>query len=358
MKAAPATLFSPELDTDHPVVITPAIDIADENPWKIGEQPGTDGIASNVFRGEGTRVGISQQNATEAYDISWPKKAGAKKYRLYGSMSPTNKSNLLQDDILTNEARFFPPYFSELVSFYFWVSSVDGDGAETYFTDVPASLMSSVEKSAFARNPFPDTPLFPGGESLNKELAKAIGFIRTSHQMQAAVSAEPALLYLRRHAGDRPWGMACSCTSQNDKDDDDQEYIGVENCLLCFGTGIFGGYLPAISIDIRYGSAPEQKYIRSKGGFLIDHAFNTWMLPHPVVRTGDLLVRVTDGSRYRVGRTKPDISSRAVRLHQEFDLDQVQRGDILFSVTDVAIARSIEKAELPSFLKDGYRIFG
>lgn len=367
------SLFNPELMTEHPITITPVYDIADDNPLVISESvsptvlenykdtdftpdPNDTIKPPKDLRGDVARVGISQRLATEAYDISWPKQAGAKTYRLFASMSPTNKLNMIQKDIKGTSTRFFVPYFSEVVAYFFWVVSVNDEGKETYITDIPSSLMASVEKSAFFPNPIVDDPKFyPAANELNHELVNILEYIRSGDRLELGINGEPAFLYLRRHAEDRPWGIPCSCT---DKDDSDPDYQGRGNCKLCFGTGIFGGFLPKISISIRYGNAPEQAFVHTKRGFELKHAFNTYMLWLPTVRVGDIVVRGVDGSRYQVTKVSPDISTRGVRLHQEFDLQQIEKQDILMEVTDQAIQFSLEKAALPEFLRSGYKSFG
>jgi hypothetical protein len=355
------SLFSPELMTDHPVVITPLLNAGDQRRMTISKVPTTDeqeNLQPGSPRGDFTRTGVSAGESPEAYDITWNKVKGTVKYRLYGSMSPIGHGILLQDDIKYPETIFHPPYFTEVVAYFFWVASVDKDGVETFLTDVPASLMASNEAKAFLPDSLTKDCLFPGTEELACMMKKATEFIRSSNRIQLELGAEPAYLYLRRYAEDRPWGTACSCTDQRNADDSDPDYQGRGRCKLCFGTGIFGGFLPRIPIAIRYGNAPEQLWKASKRGMELQHCFNTYMLWTPVVRVGDLIVRATDGSRYTVTKAKPDISIQAVRLHQEFDLTQIEKTDILMEVTDQAIARSLERAQLPAYLRDGYRIFG
>lgn len=354
------SLHNPEILGDHPITITPAIDVADENPLVISDTQPLD-FPKPSFRGDAARVGVSQWNATEAYDIAWPKQKGAKFYRLYASMSPSGHGFLIHDNIKTAFVRFYPPYFTESVAYFFWVQSVALDGTTEWITDVPSSLMATREKLAFFPNPISDDPCFyPAADQLNCEMAKVIEYIRSGDRLQLEINGEPALLYLRRHAEDKPWGIPCSCVDspQNDDDpDSDPDMEGRGRCKLCFGTGIFGGFLPHISIAIRYGNAPEQNFVHTKRGFQLEHKFNTYCLWLPTVRVGDLVVR-QDGSRYEVVKSSPDISVRGVRLHQEFDLQAIEKTDILFSVTDEAIQFSLDKAKLPDFLKPGYKSFG
>ena len=355
------SLFSPELKTNHPIVIVPLTNAGDLRTTEISKVASTDEaeiLNPLSLAGDYTRTGVSSGEPPEAYDISWPKIKGAKSYKLWGSMAPIPHGIILQDDIKDTETIFHIPYFSEVVAYFFWVSWVDKDGNEKFICEEPASLMASTEAKAFADGTLTPDCDIPGTEALNCMMADAVQFIRKGNRLQLEMNGEPAYLYLRRYAEDRPWGVACSCTDQRNDDDSDPDYSGRGRCKLCFGTGMFGGFLPRIPIAIRYGAAPEQIWKFTKRGQELSHGFNTYMLWLPVVRVGDLIIRAVDGSRYLVTKTKPDISVRGVRLHQEFDLEQVENTDILMEVTDEAIKSNLERAKLPQYLRDGYRIFG
>ena len=77
----------------------------------------------------------------------------------------------------------------------------------------------------------------------------------------------------------------------------------------------------------------------------------------PVVRVGDLIVRLQDGSRYEI-TDRSESSDRGIRLHQEADLRQVMRTDILMQVTDEKINNALEGAEKAGFVRDGFKAFG
>lgn len=355
------SLYSPEIKTSNPVVITPRLDAGDARRVEISETAATDeqeGLQPGSPRGDFTRTALSYGESPEAYDISWPKIRGAVGYRLYGSMSPVGPGVVLQDGIKDTETVFHPPYFSEVVAYFFWVAAIGRDGAESLICADPASLMATREASAFADGVLTPDCKIPGLDALNCMMKDAVGFIRSANRLQLELNGEPAWLYLRRYAEDRPWGGACSCTDQRNGDDSDPDYQGKGRCKFCFGTGIMGGFLPKIPIMIRYGNAPKELWKWTKRGQELQNTFNTYMLPFPVVRPGDLVIRTAVGKRYTVTETQPDISVRGVRLHQEFDLQEVEKTDILMEVTDQAIESAIRRSQLPKYARDGYRIFG
>ena len=355
-------LFSPEINTDHPVTITAILNAGDLRQMKISEVRHFDGVTNmepGSLRGDTTKTGVSSGESALAYDICWRQVRDAVSYRLYGSMSPTGHGILLQKDIELTETIWHVPYFSSSVVFFFWVSAIDDAGTEIFLSELPASLMASQAMKNFGWNTITaDDDLLPGVQGLDAMMLQSLEFIRAANRLQIELGSEPALLYLRRYAEDRPWGGACSCTDQRNRDDSDPDYIAKGNCKLCFGIGIFGGFLPAIPILVRYGDAPEETWKWTKRGQEKISTFNTKMLWAPICRTGDLVVR-QNGQRYLVGKTQPDISARAVRLHQEFDLEMISdTTSVLMEVTNAAIENGLRYSKLPRFARDGYRIFG
>ena len=344
-----ASLFSPTLETDHPLTIIPNLDAADQNPVKYMPRRG----------------GIENRKQTEAYTIMAEKVFGAVEYRVYGSLSPSRQENLIRAGLTTPEYVFHPQWITDIAVYYFWMTSVDADGVETYYTDDPATLAGTAEKLAFTPNPLTaDACFMPEGSAdlLNTEIGKVFTTIRKSNRLELELNGEPALIYLRRHAEDKPWGVPCTCTFDNVLDEDgeeegDSDYQGLGNCKLCFGTGIFGGYYPAIPIAIRYMDAPDKVYKPTKRGFELNHAFNTYMLQTPIVRTGDIVVRSLSGERYWVEKVRQS-SVRGINLSQAFDMNQIPRDDIRGGITNAAIAKALEKVQFPDYFKEGYRTFG
>jgi hypothetical protein len=333
------TLFSPELQTDNPVTITPNIDIGDIN-------------TSNTIQGLGK---ISSSAVTQAYDVSWPAQQGAVSYNVYGSMSPLGISNLLASGLTETNYVFNVPFFSETVEFYFWVASVDSKGVATLLSSDPCTLISAAMASVI--NPVTGDPDYmPDPAGINAETLKNYAYIRKGHRFLIENDGEPAWLYLKRGAEDKPWGAACTCTDMND-DDDDQDLQGRDRCKLCFGTGMYGGYYPKISTKIIYQGDVEKTFRFQKGGRLVEQTFNTLMLWSPTVRVGDLIIRAQTGERFRVSK-RSESSKRGIRFKQEINLEQISQTDILMELTDAAIADALTTSKFPGFLRSGYKIFG
>jgi predicted GNAT family acetyltransferase len=335
-----ATLASPQLHTDHPVWVYPDAYASDNN-------------RRENIAGTG---GITFQDHTEKYVIVWALNSAYVKYRVYGSISPARQTNLLQDDLTTNQYEFFPPVFSEVLRYYFWVAGVDVNGVETYLSQTPASLETTAVDTAIWPNPISANCVVPDADGINCETAKAYEYIQNMNRLELQMNGELAYLHIRRHGSQKPWGVPCSCNDSMNADSD-PDYQGRGRCSLCFGTGVFAGYYPAIPVMIRYSSQPEQIYKYTKRGMETSHAFNTYMLWEPIVNVDDLIIRASDGSRYMVSKRK-ETSARAIRLHQEFDLTAIEKTDIKYEVSDKTIADALSTAQVPGWLRDRFRIFG
>ncbi len=335
------TLFSARLSEDHPLSVVPDINFGDDNPsqslLKIGK--------------------ITAQLLTQRFKISWPEIEGATTYSLYGSISPTRKQNLLQDGITGLEALFVPPVFSPVIQYYFWVTVTLRDGTTHYLTDEPATLQTTAHKLAFDPNPLTDaSAIIPDVDGINAEMPGIFEFIRAGNRFELENDGEPAILFQLRHAEDRPFGVPCECTNSTEAEQD-PDYLGRGRCTLCFGTGIYGGYYPSVPIRIRYSGTPSTKVTYDNTGYTTEHGFNTFMLWDPQVRVGDLVVRLVDGTRYKVTERR-ETSARAIRLHQEFDLEQLGIRDIKNQVTDEQIGLSMDQLNIPGFVRSGFMAFG
>ncbi len=335
------SIFGPDFQYAHPVTITPLVDANDANP--VQRIPGQGGIVD--------------QKITERVRLSWAKVKGAVSYILYGSVSPFRATNILQEGIKDLFVDFDIPVFTQVMEYYFWIAWVDAEGSVTYLTVDPATLATRLAQDAFHPNPLtPDCRWVLDVDQLNCEIEKDLQYIRAGHRLQLELGAEKGLLYKRRQGEDRPWGIPCTCTEDIERETD-PDYQGTGRCKLCFGTGIFGGFYPAIPILFRYENVPDDTYKPTNRGLELVHKFNSWTLWEPFVGIDDILIRTSDGSRFRVtGRRESSL--RGIRLHQQFDLKEIEKTDILQEVTNQAIDRALTTAKNPNYSVNKFRVFG
>lgn len=335
------SINNPDFQHDHPVTITPLTDAGEANP--IQKIPGQGGVVD--------------QKVTERIRLSWNKVKGAVSYILYGSISPFRQENILQDKIEETHVDFDLPVFVQSLEYYFWVAWVDADGIVTYLTADPATLATRLAQDAFSPNPLtPDCRWIIDVDRLNCEIEQDLQYIRAGHRLQLEIGGERGLLFKRRHGSDKPWGISCSCTSDIERETD-PDYQGSTRCGLCFGTGVFGGYYPAVPIMFRYENVPDDSYKPTARGLELVHKFNSWTLWEPFVGIDDILVRLSDGTRFYVtGRRESSL--RGIRLHQQFDLKQIEKMDIRSDVTNATIDRALATAKAPNYAVSKFKVFG
>jgi hypothetical protein len=151
--------------------------------------------------------------------------------------------------------------------------------------------------------------------------------IRRRHTWMIENDGEDITFYKRRWEGER-----CPCVQEEGEE-------GNYNCLLCFGTGILGGYYLAYTIKIRYGSIPIQLVRYDKEGLIIEHKPSSWTLWTPRLTEHDLVVRF-DGVRYDVNDLAQS-TWRGLPLHQDFNLQEVVPTDIRYQVNNTAILAAL-----------------
>jgi hypothetical protein len=335
------SIFGPDFQTKHPVRIEAIQTATDANP-----------VTPIIGQG-----GVVQDRITEQVRISWTKLKGAKTYNLYGSLSPINKNNILQEGITGLETTFIIPVFTQALQYYFWVAGVDVNGKVTYLTQDPATLATRLSKDAFHPNPLtPDCRWLIDTNPLNCEMEKDLQYIRAGHRLQLEMGGEKAILFKRRHAEDRPWGIPCTCTQSFERETD-PDYQASGRCKLCFGTGIFGGFYPGIPILFRYASMPSDKFTKETRGFQLEHKVDSWTLWEPFIGIDDLLLRVTDGTRFIV-TDRSESSIRGIRMHQRFSLKEIEKTNILEQVTDQAIDQALTRAKVPGYSVSLFKVFG
>jgi hypothetical protein len=375
-------LFSPEIFSCNPVVVTPRLEatasnlrtavlaqdgslLRDASDYVVDADPLANAnplpqalVAPQIEIQVG---GIPQSFVVEQYDISWPPEKKAVSYRIYGSLSPLGITNLLATVAAPlTEYVFTPPMFGGTVEYYFWVSYVDSVGTETYLTNTPATLMAESARKNLEANPISYDPTFyPDPDCLNREMALHLEIARKAARLELENDGEDAYLYSARAIGDRPWSMPCVCSRSGGRGNMDPGYQGRGNCTLCFGTGVYGGFYPKMSIRFRYSNIVTKGWDQQAWGRVntskINQSFTLWA---PIIKKGDLLVRKSTGERFVFNESPGRSVIRGVLIRQVFDLAAIEDKSVLNEVTDVAIEQSLASLNLPGFLRDGYKIFG
>jgi hypothetical protein len=121
----------------------------------------------------------------------------------------------------------------------------------------------------------------------------------------------------------RKW-MGSRCPSH--RDNYGQSY---NDCNLCWGTGITGGYDGPYNVIIAPPETEKQIELADMG-LHIRYDWATWMGPFPLINERDVIVR-QNNERYVVGPVNPQ-GSRGAIYQQHFTMSYIDQGDIRYFV--------------------------
>lgn len=128
---------------------------------------------------------------------------------------------------------------------------------------------------------------------------------------------ERVKLFIRKAVGQK-----CGCGSSVHKQPS-------SDCLVCFGTGVLGGYEGPFDLII----APDdsaRKISQTNRGRTVEHGYDTWTGPRPLVSQRDFIVKL-NGDRYGIGAVRMP-SNRGMQLQQMFPIGRLDEQDIRYQV--------------------------
>lgn len=114
-------------------------------------------------------------------------------------------------------------------------------------------------------------------------------------------------------------GITCPCIP------DDHHKQPINDCLLCYGTGIVGGYEGPYDIIIAPDDA-ERRVTQTETGRRKEHSYEVWTGPTPLLSHRDFIVK-QNNDRYSVGGVRMP-SNRGNVLQQHFTIGIFDNRDI------------------------------
>ena len=129
---------------------------------------------------------------------------------------------------------------------------------------------------------------------------------------------ERVRLFLRKNVG-----LPCPCVP------DSHHKQPQADCLRCYGTGFLGGYEGPYETIIAPDDA-ERRIAQKDIGRTVEHAYEVWTGPVPLVSMRDFLVKL-NGDRYSVGPVRMP-TNRGMVLQQHFNIGHLDEKDIRYKV--------------------------
>lgn len=166
-----------------------------------------------------------------------------------------------------------------------------------------------------------ETPLEHATATNSMEIEKLDWIWRESVRRNRFIleqGGERVKIFLRKNVG-----IACPCTP------DDYHKQPQNDCHICFGTGIVGGYEGPYDALIAPDDA-ERRIAQKETGRTLEHAYEVWTGPAPILSQRDFLVKI-NGERYSIGAVRFP-SNRGMVLQQHFNIGHLDEKDIRYSV--------------------------
>jgi hypothetical protein len=129
---------------------------------------------------------------------------------------------------------------------------------------------------------------------------------------------ERVKVFIRKHVGE-----ICGCTQTT------THKQPLNDCENCYGTSIVGGYEGPFDVVMAPDDA-ERKHSQRDTGRTIEHGYEVWTGPSPLLSQRDFVVKIT-GDRYSVGAVRMP-TNRGMVLQQHFMLGHLDEKDIRYRV--------------------------
>jgi hypothetical protein len=150
---------------------------------------------------------------------------------------------------------------------------------------------------------------------------------------------ERVRFFLRKNVG-----IDCPCVG------DSYHKQPQNDCLICFGTAIVGGYEGPYDAIIAPDDA-ERRIAQKDKGRTVEHTYEVWTGPTPILSQRDFLVKL-NGERYSVGAVRFP-SSRGMVLQQHFNIGHIDEQDVRLKVPMGDPLRVAAGRILPEFPNNG-----
>ena len=118
-------------------------------------------------------------------------------------------------------------------------------------------------------------------------------------------------------------GIPCTCIS------DEYHKQPINDCLICYGTGIVGGYEGPYDLLIAPDDA-ERRVTQKEMGRTVEHVYEVWTGPAPLLSQRDFILKI-NGGRYSVGAVRFP-SNRGMVLQQHINISFLDEREIRYKV--------------------------
>lgn len=166
-----------------------------------------------------------------------------------------------------------------------------------------------------------ETPLEHATATSNYEIEKLDYMWREAIRRNRWIleqGGERVKVFLRKNVG-----LTCPCIP------DDYHKQPRGDCLICYGTGIIGGYEGPYDMLVAPDDA-EKRVAQKDIGRTVEHTYEVFTGPSPLLSHRDFIVKI-NGDRYSIGPVRMP-SNRGMVLQQHFTIGYFDSKDIRYRV--------------------------
>jgi hypothetical protein len=194
-------------------------------------------------------------------------------------------------------------------------------GQRVFYRAVTVGLPIDCDLAAVQPQDLLETPLENASATSNYEIEKLDYMwkeaVRRNHWILQE-GGERVLVFLKKHVG-----IPCPCIP------DDYHKQARNDCPLCYGTGVMGGYEGPYDGIIAPDDA-ERRIAQKDIGRTVEHTYEVWTGPSPLLSHRDFIVKL-NGDRYSIGPVRMP-TNRGMILQQHFSIGIFDEKDIRYKV--------------------------
>lgn len=177
-------------------------------------------------------------------------------------------------------------------------------------------------KLTTSRNVYYSDPARADGNMPRRDWLFAREITRKEYLRLIKFSGVHGVLFKRRE-----WGDRCTC---NDWDTDTP---AKPNCLLCYGTGVTGGYYDPVHFWMELTNQ-QQKLSREEQGLIGDINIQGKGVPYPMLQTGDVWTSCTTDKRFIVKAVAESAAIRDKPILLQVELALAPVSDIVYALNN------------------------
>lgn len=281
------------------------------------------------------------------YKIEWDPVSDVDGYRVYAGYEPYHIRSLISGPNLITDTffEFSIPFNDPGKPVYFWVA-YSKNGNLQFIDEIGSYALIYQQENKFEGQNYYQDPMM--SYYLLADDLYRIEEIRRRIKGVMQEVGEDVDVYIRQ------WRGLPDPTTQSELGLD-PNYQGMSRNDNTYGVGVYPGYFPPIRMKVRFGGMPSNAITYQPYGFRPMSDTDFWTLWIPLLSTGDMVVRLTNGYRYEI--VSSSFSNwRGVPLVQRFSSKLINLTSPLYKVNEEDIWNKWRSLDGISYNRIGFNV--